>query len=111
MYSLFLNFSLSDTGFMKSYFEPIPVDNRLLQIKNSVDNGIMKSLARSKGIETKDIPEIELTTSTYPLTPDRTIKGSDPISMMGSFFLILGPIMTFAFMLGEIVREKELKLR
>lgn len=44
-YTLFYNYTLADTVFMKSMSELSPVDPKLLQIKNSIDNSILKYLA------------------------------------------------------------------
>lgn len=110
-YSIFYNFSLADNGFMKSVQYPAPTDPRMLHIKTSVDNGILKHLASKDESYCDDIPKIDTTWSTYPMPPDRFVADSNLVSEFGSYFFVLGPLLTFSILLSEIAREKELKLR
>jgi hypothetical protein len=52
-----------------------------------------------------------MTHSTYPIVADRLIKDTNLVSQLGSYFFVLGPLLSFTIILNEIVREKELRLR
>lgn len=72
-YSLFYNYTLADTVFLKSLNELSPVDSNLLHLKNSIDNAIIAYLAKEKGLELEDYPRIDLSHSSYPHGPDRFV--------------------------------------
>lgn len=55
-YSLFYNYTNEDSAFFKMLQEPAPIDPVLLRLKLSVDNAIMKYLAKEKHIPESDIP-------------------------------------------------------
>lgn len=44
-YALYYNFTNEDSAFGKAILLPAPIDEQLLRLKVSVDNGIMKHLA------------------------------------------------------------------
>jgi len=79
-------------------------------LKLSIDNGIMKYLGEQRHMPSQDIPRIEMTHSTYPIVADRLIKDTNLVSQLGSYFFVLGPLLSFTIILNEIVREKELRL-
>jgi hypothetical protein len=54
---------------------------------------------------------IDVSWSHFPLHSSRVYSDGDISSLVGTFYTALGPIVTFAVMLTEIVREKEQKLR
>lgn len=111
LYSIFYNYSLADSGFLTPVEYPQPTDPIMLHIKVSLDNAIIKYLAKKKGMQQNEIPKIETTWSIYPKPPDRFIKDTNIVSQVGSYFFCLGPLLTFSILLSEIAREKELKLR
>ncbi len=47
-YSIMYNASLADNGFLKTFAFPVPVDPKMLGLKQSIDNGIMKYLGKKK---------------------------------------------------------------
>ena len=57
MYAIYYNFSLADNSFMKAMQQPAPIDKNMLRIKMSVDNSIMRHLAKEKNLDT--IPRID----------------------------------------------------
>lgn len=90
---------------------PAPIDENLLQLKNSIDNGILKYLGNQKGLQDSEIPRIEMSHSSYPQVVDRFVKGTNMVSQIGAYFFVLGPLLGFTILLNELVREKELRLR
>lgn len=82
-----------------------------MQLKNSIDNSIIKYLSEEKQIPLEDHPRIELSHSSYPKSADRFVKGSNVVSEMGAYFFLFSPLLGFSILLNEIAREKELKLR
>lgn len=111
LYSVYYNYSLADTSFLQANYFPSPIDENLLQLKNSIDNGIMKYLANLKGLQDSEIPRIDMSHSSYPIVTDRFVKGTNLVSQIGAYFFVLGPLLGFTIMLNEVVREKELRLR
>lgn len=79
-YTLFYNYTLADTVFMKSLNELSPVDPKLLQLKNSIDNAILKHLSDEKELPSEDTPKITVSHSSYPRGPDRFVKNSNVVS-------------------------------
>lgn len=71
---------MADTVFMKALNELSPVDPKLLQIKNSIDNAIIRYLGTEKGIEKELIPKIELSHSSYPKGPDRFVRNTNIVA-------------------------------
>ena len=47
----------------------------------------------------------------YPLVSARMVNGLNLVAMIGAYFFVLTPLLSFTIMLNEVVREKELKLR
>lgn len=45
------------------------------------------------------------------MPPDRFVSDTNLVSEFGSYFFVLGPLLTFSILLSEIAREKELRLR
>ena len=95
----------------------------MLIVKNSIDSGIVDFLKTERGILDPDhlddvsgfdderFNHIEASWSNFPLTASRVYKNADISSLVGTFYVALGPIVTFVIMLTEVVREKEHKLR
>lgn len=111
MYSVFYNQSLEDDVFISGFHKPTPRDPILIQLKLSIDNALIKYLAKQKGLPVSDTPQIEMTHGIYPLVSSRMIKGLNLVSQVGAYFFILTPLLSFTVFLNELVREKELRLR
>ncbi len=103
IYAIFFNESLSPDTFMAFPNTPGERDPNILQLKTSLDNGILYSLNSSS--------EIEVTYSDYPSVKNRFMTGYDAVGIQGGFYFFLTPMVTFVLLLSEIVREKEKKLR
>lgn len=56
LYSVFYNSSLEDDVFISGFHKPTPRDPIMLQLKLSIDNGLMKYLGKEKGLPNEDIP-------------------------------------------------------
>ena len=84
---------------MSSVYYPSPVNNVLLAVKIAVDNGILKHLGRKNKLDKDMIPKIDISTSWFPVTPDRVVKESGIIGLCGTYFFIIGPVMTFSYLL------------
>lgn len=84
-------------------------DTNLIQLKQSVDNGILSFLSEKNGIET--VPQIEMTSSHYPLPVDRQKEGANVIAFMGAYWFNIPCLITFLAMVILVINEKELKLR
>lgn len=108
-YSLFYNNSLEESMFISGFHMPTPRDPKLMQIKHSIDNAILKHLSVEEGLKTT--PEIDMSHGIYPLVSSRMIQGLNLVSGVGSYFFVLTPLLTFTIFLGEVVRDKELRLR
>jgi ABC-2 family transporter protein len=108
-YSIFYNNSLEDDMFIQGFHKPNPRDPTMISLKVSLDNAIIKHLAREKGME--EPPEISLTHGIYPLVSARMINNINLVAQVGAYFFILTPLLTFTVILAEIVQEKELRLR
>ena len=67
LYTIFYNYTLADSIFLKPFTELAPVDPILLQLKNSVDNSILSYLSSNQSQESPvPVPRIEVTHSSYP---------------------------------------------
>lgn len=112
--------------FFDNFTAPIPFEFNMLSLKNSIDNGIIDYLYLEKrkkenlGLDFDDhsaefsdgyTKYISSTWSHVPLTASRFFKDANIISLVGSFYFALGPLVTFVIILTEVVKEKELKLR
>jgi len=129
-YSILYNFTLMPNYFLQNWTAPVLPDEGMLTIKSSVDSGIYDYLIKEKSLEEYndlgldfdyegDVTEedelldvhLQASWSHFPLTASRVFKNADISSLAGSFYISLGPLVTFIAMLTEIVKEKELKLR
>lgn len=114
-YSILYNFTLMPSYFLSPFTEPAPSDPNMLKVKTSIDNGILNYLKNTSGSHNLDSEaansNIEISYSPYPTSTLRIINDADISSLVASFYIALGPIVTFVVMLTEVVREKELKLR
>lgn len=108
-YSILYNISLQENAFFKSFQEPFNKDNNLLALKMSLDNSIIETKAKERGMDV--IPEIEISYQAFPHVPDRMYTGADPIVMCGSFYLVLVPLTVFMIIYEEMTREKANNLR
>ena len=80
MYAVYYNMSLVDSYFMSSLQKPCPTDPKLLSLKVSVDNSIIKYLGQEHEMPEDDIPKIELTHSSYPMLTDRFMRDFNIVS-------------------------------
>lgn len=55
--------------------------------------------------------QMNFTTSQFPVGKNRYIQGYDMVTEMGAFYFMITPLFAFLFIQGEIVREKEYRLR
>lgn len=113
--------------FMDNFTAPMKPDPNMLLIKNTIDSGILDYLKKKKkreenqGLDFDDLEDfdfdgqeslhINTTYSNYPLVTSRFFKDANIISLVGSFYMALGPLVTFVVLLTEVVKEKELKVR
>jgi hypothetical protein len=110
-YSILYNFTLLPSYFLAEITAPAPPDPNLLIVKNSIDNGIYDYLLNSTEPLNDRDSQINITWSSYPISTLRIFNDADISSLVASFYIALGPIVTFVVLLTEVVREKELKLR
>ena len=75
----------------------------------SLDNALLEEKAIKAGM-TK-IPKIEVMAQAFPYVPDRLFLNSDPVTIYGSFYLVLIPLSVFMILYEEIIREKMNNLR
>lgn len=125
-YSILYNFTLMPSYFLDNFTAPVKTEPTLLIVKNSIDSGILNYLKQQKRLEDSyglefehedelideslDLP-IRSTWGHWPLLTPRMAKDLNLISIVGSFYFALGPLVTFVVMLTEVVKEKEFKLR
>jgi len=55
-YSLFYNNSLEESMFISGFHMPTPRDAKLIQLKQNVDNAIIKHLSVEKGVSAANTP-------------------------------------------------------
>lgn len=124
-YSILYNYTLMPSAFLQNWTAPAEVDPNMLIIKNSLDSGIVDYLKTRNGyydnenihfddfhnLQDEVHHHIEVSWSHFPLISSRAFSDGDISSVAGTFYVALGPIVTFVIMLTEIVREKEQKLR
>ena len=126
-YSILYNFTLMPSTFLDNFTAPMKPDPVMLIIKNTIDSGILDYLKKKKANDDNiglnyeseldfyenDPADIHIQTSwsNFPLVTSRFFKDANIISLIGSFYLALGPLVWFVVMLTEVVKEKELKLR
>ena len=121
-YSILYNYTLMPSYFLSNWTAPVFPDQNMLIVKNSIDSGIvdyLKSVEEGHDsrmddpLEDYEDPEPHITISwgSFPLTTARVFNNADISSLVGTFYVSLGPIVTFVVVLTEVVREKELKLR
>jgi len=77
-YSIFYNQTLAPTTFLVMPAFPKETMPGMLNLKVSIDNGIIDWLSREQAVE--DTPVIEPTVSSFPLPPDRFIKDVNLVS-------------------------------
>ena len=112
MYTLFYNKSLQDTDLFKPTYMPVPKNGELIYLQESIDNSILSYLHEKYNKDDLDkAPFIESTYSDFPEPLDRLFKNMDLMSLCGSYYYVLGPLVLFMVLLQEIVKEKECKLR
>jgi hypothetical protein len=73
-----------------------------------VDNSLFNIALNQSASEEQPI---NLTMSQFPVGPNRYIRGYDIVTEVGAFYYLITPLFAFLFIQGEIVREKEYKLR
>ena len=83
-------------------------DKRIKHDQETIDPG-KKKLLQEQGI--LNAPKIKSTFSDYPGPLDRLFKNLELTSTCGSYYFVLGPLLTFLVILQELAKEKELKLR
>jgi hypothetical protein len=110
-YTIWMNQTMTPDPFLKPLQRPNPKDPFLLQLQNSVDNGILKYLHRKYDDGSQPLPQIKAHLNEYPVPVGRMFQNMDITSMYGSYILSLSPMLLFMFILQELGREKELRLR
>jgi hypothetical protein len=110
-YTLWYNKSLVPDCLFRPSFIPCPKDDGMLFLQNSVDNGILKYLHSKRADSETRAPSIKNSYSNFPGPVDRIYKNMDVMNIFGSYYFILGPILTFMLLLQEIAKEKENRLR
>ena len=104
------NLTNSPNGFFGSSHTPLPQDLKLLKLKISIDNSIIKFHSERK--ESKHVPRINnITSQGYPSVLNRFVKNADVISVFCVFYLFFPQVIVFCIVLIELVREKELSLK
>lgn len=111
VYTIWTNKTLTPDYLFKQVMDPTVNDPALLQIQVSLDNAILKYKHLRSDKANEPIPEITSSFSFYPMPLDRLFVGMDIMSVYGSYFFIMGPLMFFMFLMQEISMEKEKKLR
>lgn len=107
IYAIIYNF----TEVSRNIFDPNlpdPIESKVLAVKLAMDNAILSYQARKKGF--KDII-IDVVLQSFPVPPNRFLKGYDAVSMTGPLYFFIPPMFVFGLLVSEIVKEKELKLR
>ena len=56
------------------------------KLKTSIDNGILKELHFEKENTYENAPQIDISTSEFPVAEERTLKGVDVSVVFGSFY-------------------------
>lgn len=83
-------------------------DKSIKEAHETVDPGKKKLLQEQSS---QNAPKIKSTYSDYPGPLDRLFKNLELTSTCGSYYFVLGPLLTFLVILQELAKEKELKLR
>jgi hypothetical protein len=109
IYSIYYNVSSTPNGFLSSFALPYPIDPVLTKLKLDLDNAYLDFYAKKNNFT--EIPHIETTVSTFPLTENRFMQNADIVSSVGAFYFFFPPVICFVIVLLEIIREKDLKLR
>lgn len=110
-YTIWMNETQTPNYFMKPFQRPNPKDPYLIKLQNSVDNGIIKYLHRRGDDTSLPVPKIKTQLNDYPVPVDRMFNAMDVTGMYGSYILNISPMLLFMFILQELGREKELRLR
>ena len=90
--------------------KPGAKNHEILQLQQSVDNNIMRYLREKEGGDWPP-PRIESTYSDFPEPLDRFLQSVDVMTMFGAYYFILGPLISFMVVSGDLTKEKELRLR
>ena len=102
-YTIYYNRSLQDIYLFKPTFLPAPSNGEIIQVQNSVDNAILEHLhVKKHGVLDDDDfgpPKIKNTYSDYPEPLDRLYVKFDIVSTLGSYWIILGPLLMFMIVL------------
>jgi hypothetical protein len=110
-YTIWYNKSLVPDCLFRPSFIPCPKDEKMLFLQNSVDNGILKYLHSKRADSETRAPSIKNSYSNFPGPVDRIYKNMDVMNIFGSYYFVLGPILTFMLLLQEVAKEKENRLR
>jgi len=106
-YQIISNSSLYSGGLFSSSAPSYPKDILSLSLKVLVDNALLSFYA----VDKSNPPQMTVSYQDYPHAPNRFFQGYDVISAQGALYFFIAPMMTFIILIGEIVREKELRLR
>ena len=111
LYTIVYNITAVPNGFMDSFYGPLPIDERLVRLKMVVDNAYLSYYA-SLGNRQKAPPKLfNITTQPYPTPPSRLTSNANVISLFGTFYLYFPPMILFAILLLDVVKEKENMLK
>ena len=72
-----------------------------------IDNGLLSYFAKDPAKP----PKMTVSYEDYPHAPNRFFQGYDVVSAQGTLYFFIAPMITFMIFIGEIVREKEYRLR
>lgn len=103
------NYTHAPSNMYTAIDKSMDVDLNMLSLKNSLDNSVLELKAEETGLGY--IPKINVTFQPYPYVADRIFRNIDPVSMYGSFYLILVPLSVFMVVFEEMMREKIDNLR
>jgi ABC-type multidrug transport system ATPase subunit len=113
-YTIVYNFTNLPNGFLDTFNSPLPSDPKLLRLKMLVDNAYLSyySIMKNQTIFEEDIPKLKnIFSQPFPSPPSRFNSNSKISSAMGSFYLYFPPMILFAILLLDLVKEKESMLK
>ena len=99
-YTLWYNKSLQDTDLFKPTYMPVPKNAELIYLQESIDNSILNYLhEKYKKDDIGNPPNIHSSYSDFPEPLDRMFKNMDLMGLCGTYYFILGPLVTFMVLL------------
>jgi hypothetical protein len=112
LYTLLYNATTYFTNQLGDDSIGIPKHSRLAKLKQDVDNGYLSYYYKNnKTQDLKSPPKINTILEDMPSPGNRLLENADVVSVTGSFYFYIIPLVCFVTILLEMVREKSLKLR